>query len=180
MTLFDTAEIYGPFTDEELVGQVLVPVRDEVVIATKFGFLIEDGKWSYDKRDSRPENICRAVEGSLKRLCTDRIDLLYLHRGPEGAHRGRGGARKRADQGGEGEVRPEVNGPAWGGLILWYGDRGGFYLKQENGWFPPPEGASRASSGTGGALSAASDRICTDEQFLEEGGFAGISRLSDL
>ena len=55
-------------------------MRDEVVIATKFGFLIEDGKWSYDKRDSRPENIRRAVEGSLKRLRTDRIDLLYLHR----------------------------------------------------------------------------------------------------
>ena len=80
VTLFDTAEIYGPFTDEELVGEALAPVRGEVVIASKFGFQIEDGKWSIDKRNSRPENIRRAVEGSLKRLRTDRIDLLYQHR----------------------------------------------------------------------------------------------------
>lgn len=80
VTLFDTAEIYGPLTDEELVGEALAPVRDQVVIATKFGFRIEDGKWAYDKRNSKPEQIRRAVEGSLKRLKTDRIDLLYQHR----------------------------------------------------------------------------------------------------
>ena len=80
VTLFDTAEIYGPFTDEELVGEALEPMRDQVVIATKFGFVVEDGKWSIDKRTSRPEDIRRAVEGSLKRLRTDHIDLLYQHR----------------------------------------------------------------------------------------------------
>jgi len=80
VTFFDTAEIYGPFTDEELVGEGLSPVRDQVVIATKFGFEVEDGHWDYNRRNSKPENIRRAVEGSLKRLKTDRIDLLYLHR----------------------------------------------------------------------------------------------------
>ncbi len=80
VALFDTAEIYGPFTDEELVGEALAPVRDEVVIATKFGFQIEKGHWDYNRRNSKPEQIRRAVEGSLKRLKTDRIDLLYQHR----------------------------------------------------------------------------------------------------
>jgi aryl-alcohol dehydrogenase-like predicted oxidoreductase len=80
VTLFDTAEIYGPFTDEELVGEALAPVRNQVVICTKFGFDIQDGKWSIDRRSSKPNDIRRAVEGSLKRLRTDRIDLLYQHR----------------------------------------------------------------------------------------------------
>ena len=78
VTFFDTAEYYGPFTNEELVGEALAPVRDEVVIATKFGFEFEDGEPI--GRNSRPEHIREAVEGMLRRLQTDYIDLLYLHR----------------------------------------------------------------------------------------------------
>jgi aryl-alcohol dehydrogenase-like predicted oxidoreductase len=78
VTLFDTAEVYGPFTNEELVGEALAPVRDRVVIATKFGFKIENGKQA--GLDSRPEHIREVVEASLRRLKTDRIDLLYQHR----------------------------------------------------------------------------------------------------
>ena len=77
---FDTAEIYGPFTNEELVGKALSPVRDQVVIATKFGFQIDpDGKQS-SGLNSQPEHIKEAVERSLKRLRVDVIDLLYQHR----------------------------------------------------------------------------------------------------
>jgi aryl-alcohol dehydrogenase-like predicted oxidoreductase len=75
---FDTAEVYGPYNNEELVGEALAPFRNEVVIATKFGFDIQDGKMI--GVNSRPENIKKAVEGSLKRLNTDVIDLLYQHR----------------------------------------------------------------------------------------------------
>ncbi len=78
VTFFDTAEVYGPFVNEELVGRVLQGRRDSIVIATKFGFRIEDGKMN--GLNSRPEHIREAVEGSLKRLRTDRIDLLYQHR----------------------------------------------------------------------------------------------------
>src|SRR3982751_879088 len=78
VTFFDTAEVYGPCTNEELVGEALAPVRDRVVIATKFGFRIENGKQA--GLDSRPEHIREVVEASLKRLNTDRIDLLYQHR----------------------------------------------------------------------------------------------------
>src|SRR4051794_20829763 len=78
ITFFDTAEIYGPFANEELVGEALAPVRDRVVIATKFGFKIENGKQA--GLDSRPAHIREVVEASLKRLRTDRIDLLYQHR----------------------------------------------------------------------------------------------------
>jgi aryl-alcohol dehydrogenase-like predicted oxidoreductase len=79
VTFFDTAEVYGPFTNEALVGEALAPVRDRVVIATKFGFrFAPDGKQL--GQDSRPEQIRQAVEGSLKRLKTDVIDLLYQHR----------------------------------------------------------------------------------------------------
>ncbi len=78
VTLFDTAEVYGPFTNEELVGEALAPVRDRVAIATKFGFRIEGGKQA--GLDSRPEHIKEVAEASLKRLKTDRIDLLYQHR----------------------------------------------------------------------------------------------------
>ncbi len=78
VTLFDTAQVYGPFTNEELVGEALAPVRDRVVIATKFGFDLEgDGGGG---ADSRPETIRRSVEASLGRLRTDSIDLLYQHR----------------------------------------------------------------------------------------------------
>jgi aryl-alcohol dehydrogenase-like predicted oxidoreductase len=78
VTFFDTAEVYGPFTNEELVGEALAPVRHQVVIATKFGFKIEGGKQA--GLDSRPEHIREVAEASLKRLRTDRIDLLYQHR----------------------------------------------------------------------------------------------------
>ena len=80
VTLFDTAEVYGPFTNEELVGEALAPVRDRVVIATKFGFDIDPEAGRQRGVDSRPEHIRQAVEASLKRLRTDRIDLLYQHR----------------------------------------------------------------------------------------------------
>src|SRR5262252_8834373 len=78
VTFFDTAEVYGPFTNEELVGEALAPFRKDVVIATKFGFHIEDGKQA--GLDSRPEHIKQVAEASLKRLKTEVIDLLYQHR----------------------------------------------------------------------------------------------------
>jgi aryl-alcohol dehydrogenase-like predicted oxidoreductase len=78
INFFDTAEVYGPYTNEELVGEALAPYRDKVIIATKFGFNIIDGKMT--GVNSRPENIRKAVEGSLKRLKIDTIDLLYQHR----------------------------------------------------------------------------------------------------
>jgi aryl-alcohol dehydrogenase-like predicted oxidoreductase len=76
VTFFDTAEIYGPFTNEELLGEGLAPVRDQVVIATKFGFDVQ----GFPGLNSRPEHIREVVEGSLKRLRTTHIDLLYQHR----------------------------------------------------------------------------------------------------
>lgn len=75
VTFFDTAEVYGRYANEDLVGEALAPFRDEVVIATKFGFNIEQGGLT-----SRPEHIRNVIEGSLKRLRTDRIDLYYQHR----------------------------------------------------------------------------------------------------
>jgi len=78
VTFFDTAEVYGPFTNEQLVGEALSAVRDQVVIATKFGFNIVDGKQS--GLNSRPSHIREVVEASLARLKTDVIDLLYQHR----------------------------------------------------------------------------------------------------
>ena len=78
VTFFDSAEAYGPFANEELVGEALAPIRDEVVIATKFGFKFENGKQA--GLDSRPQHIREVAEASLKRLRTDRIDLLYQHR----------------------------------------------------------------------------------------------------
>jgi aryl-alcohol dehydrogenase-like predicted oxidoreductase len=79
VTLFDTAEVYGPFVNEELVGEALAPVRDRVVIATKFGFAFDE-QGTQSGLSSRPESIRAAVDGSLRRLGTDRIDLLYQHR----------------------------------------------------------------------------------------------------
>lgn len=80
VTFFDTAEVYGPYTNEELVGEALAPFRDKVTMATKFGFEFgPDGKPT-GALDSRPEHIKKVVEGSLKRLKTDRIDLYYQHR----------------------------------------------------------------------------------------------------
>jgi aryl-alcohol dehydrogenase-like predicted oxidoreductase len=78
VTFFDTAEVYGPFVNEEVVGEALAPVRDQVVIATKFGFRIENGKMA--GLDSRPARIREVADASLKRLRTDRIDLFYQHR----------------------------------------------------------------------------------------------------
>ncbi|UCU99623.1 aldo/keto reductase [Acidovorax radicis] len=79
VTFFDTAEVYGPYLNEEVVGEALAPVRDQVVIATKFGFTFGDDN-KQQILNSRPEHIRWAVEGSLKRLKTDVIDLLYQHR----------------------------------------------------------------------------------------------------
>jgi aryl-alcohol dehydrogenase-like predicted oxidoreductase len=78
VTFFDTAQVYGPFTNEQLVGEALEPVRDQVVIATKFGFELSTGQST--GTDSRPETIRSSVDDSLRRLRTDRIDLLYQHR----------------------------------------------------------------------------------------------------
>ena len=81
ITFFDTAEVYGPFTNEELVGEALAPFREQVIIATKFGFkpaANSEGRWS--ELDSRPEHIKEVAEASLKRLKTDVIDLFYQHR----------------------------------------------------------------------------------------------------
>ena len=78
VTFFDTAEVYGPFTNEEVVGAALAPVRDQVVIATKFGFKIENGKQA--GLDSRPSHIREVADAALARLKTDRIDLFYQHR----------------------------------------------------------------------------------------------------
>ena len=81
VTFFDTAEVYGPFTNEELVGEALAPFRDQVVIATKFGFKLDRRapglRWALD---SRPEHIKQVAEGSLKRLKVEAIDLFYQHR----------------------------------------------------------------------------------------------------
>lgn len=78
VTFYDTAEVYGPYDNEELVGEALQPIRDQVVIATKFGWDIQEGKMV--GLDSRPEQIRRVAEASLKRLRTDVIDLFYQHR----------------------------------------------------------------------------------------------------
>src|SRR3989449_1828995 len=78
VTFFDTAEIYGPYTNEELVGEALAPLRAQVVIATKFGIKVDPG--GQQVQDSRPERIRQSVDGSLKRLRTDVIDLYYQHR----------------------------------------------------------------------------------------------------
>ena len=78
VTFFDTAEVYGPFTNEELVGEALAPFREQVVIATKFGFDCDSGKQG--GVTSQPERIKRVVEASLKRLKVQTIDLLYQHR----------------------------------------------------------------------------------------------------
>jgi len=80
ITFFDTAEIYGPFTNESLVGEALEPLREQIVLCTKFGFKFENGNPVDGALDSRPESIRRSVEGSLKRLRSDHIDLLYQHR----------------------------------------------------------------------------------------------------
>src|SRR6267154_5215642 len=80
VTFFDTAEVYGPFTNEDLVGEALSPFRDQVAIATKFGFKIDPGTGKQVGLDSRPAHIKEVAEASLKRLKTGVIDLFYQHR----------------------------------------------------------------------------------------------------
>ena len=80
VTLFDTAQVYGPFTNEEVVGEALAPFRDRVVIATKFGFNFDESGKQLPGLNSRPDSIRRTVDGSLKRLRVETIDLLYQHR----------------------------------------------------------------------------------------------------
>src|SRR5579864_7028715 len=80
VTFFDTAEVYGPYTNEELVGEALAPLRDQAVIATKFGFKLDPNTGKQAGLDSRPEHIKEVAEASLKRLRTDVIDLFYQHR----------------------------------------------------------------------------------------------------
>ena len=80
VTFFDTAEIYGPFTNEEIVGAALKPMRDQVVIATKFGFVIDPKTGKYTSMDSRPQHIREVCDASLKRLGVEVIDLFYQHR----------------------------------------------------------------------------------------------------
>ena len=80
VTFFDTAEVYGPFTNETLVGEALAPFKGEVVIATKFGFKIDREQMKHVGVDSRPENIRQVAEASLKRLKVEVLDLFYQHR----------------------------------------------------------------------------------------------------
>src|SRR5215468_10586478 len=80
VTFFDTAEVYGPFTNEELVGEALAPFREQIVIATKFGFKLDPDSGRSIGVDSRPEHIKEVADASLKRLKTDIIDLFYQHR----------------------------------------------------------------------------------------------------
>ena len=80
VTFFDTAEVYGPFTNEEIVGEAVAPIRNQVVIATKFGFKIDPETGKQVGMDSGPEHIKEVADASLKRLKTDVIDLLYQHR----------------------------------------------------------------------------------------------------
>src|SRR2546425_9321741 len=105
VTFFDTAEVYGPFVNEELVGEALAPMRDRVVIATKFGFQIDSGKDPHPTGlNSRPEYIKETVEGSLKRLKVETIDLLYQHRvDPNVPIEDVAGAGKDPVRGGKGE-----------------------------------------------------------------------------
>src|SRR5262245_42113038 len=106
VTFFDTAEVYGPFINEELVGEALAPVREQIVIATKFGFNIDpDGtQHQTSPLNSRPEHIKQVAEASLKRLKTDHIDLFYQHRvDPEVPMEDVAGAVKELIQ--EGKVR---------------------------------------------------------------------------
>ena len=109
VTFFDTAEVYGPFTNEELVGEALAPVRGKVVIATKFGFKsIRRRRQNGVRSNSRPEHIKEVAEASLKRLKTDVIDLFYQHRvDPNVPIEDVAGAVKELDPGRQGEaLRP--------------------------------------------------------------------------
>jgi aryl-alcohol dehydrogenase-like predicted oxidoreductase len=104
VTFFDTAEVYGPFTNEELVGEALAPVRDKVVIATKFGFDIDPQTRERKGFNSRPKHIKQVAEASLKRLKTDRIDLFYQHRVDPNVPIEDGGGREGPDPGRQGQA----------------------------------------------------------------------------
>ena len=109
VTFFDTAEVYGPFTNEELVGEALAPFRDQVVIATKFGFKFEAGKQS--GLDSRPAHIKEVAEASLKRLKVEAIDLFYQHRvDPDVPIEDVAGSGEGADSGRQGQALRAVGG----------------------------------------------------------------------
>ena len=111
VTFFDTAEVYGPFTNEELVGEALAPVRDQVVIATKFGFAFE--RWqATGGLNSRPEHIRAVAEASLKRLAPTGSTLLPAPGRPERADRGGGGHGPRPDRRGQGQAFRHVGGRA--------------------------------------------------------------------
>ena len=98
VTFFDTAEAYGPFTNEELVGEALAPFREQVVIATKFGFKFDPNTGGQAGLDSRPEHIKEVAEASLKRLKSEVIDLFYQHRvDPRRSDRRRRRSRAGAD-----------------------------------------------------------------------------------
>jgi aryl-alcohol dehydrogenase-like predicted oxidoreductase len=104
VTFFDTAEVYGPFTNEELVGEALAPFREKVVIATKFGFKI-DANGKQAGLDSRPEYIKEVAAASLKRLKNNNIDLFYQHRvDPRRADRRRCRSRERTHPGRQGQT----------------------------------------------------------------------------
>ena len=111
VTFFDTAEVYGPFTNEELVGEALAPFRDQVVIATKFGFEFDAERGEQAGLNSRPEHIKEVAEASLKRLRTDVIDLFYQHRvDPNVPIEDVAGAVKDLIQAGQGEALRPVRG----------------------------------------------------------------------
>ena len=112
VTFFDTAEVYGPFTNEELVGEALAPFREQVVIATKFGFAPDpNGGARWSGLDSRPEHIREVAEASLKRLRVEAIDLFYQHRvDPDVPDRGGGGSGEGADPGRQGQALRPVRG----------------------------------------------------------------------
>jgi aryl-alcohol dehydrogenase-like predicted oxidoreductase len=115
VTFFDTAEVYGPFTNEELLGEAVAPFRERVVIATKFGFKLDPGTGKQAGLDSRPEHIKEVAEASLKRLKTDRIDLFYQHRvDPEVPIEDVAGAVKDLIQQGKWRAIPAGSG-AWRG-----------------------------------------------------------------
>src|SRR3954462_12341659 len=111
VTFFDTAEVYGPFTNEEVVGEALRPFRDQVVIATKFGFDIDLETGANRGVCSRPERIRHAVEGSFRRLGIETIDLLPAPRRPQRADRGCRRHRSRSHRRGEGEALRDLR--AW-------------------------------------------------------------------
>jgi aryl-alcohol dehydrogenase-like predicted oxidoreductase len=114
VTFFDTAEVYGPYLSEEIVGEALKPFQNRVVIASKFGFDFQDGKAI--GRNSRPEHIRQALDGSLKRLQTDTIDLYYLHRAdPNVPIEDVAGNGQRADPSGQGQTFRPVNNASVGG-----------------------------------------------------------------